>query len=601
MSSAIESPASKPLVLKATYKGETRRFVERVGEEDCVIGLYMLDSGMSSDGKPQMKLHEKSVRRLEKTVRRTFGIDGSVDLKLCYKDEDGDTVTLGDVRDLEDALQLQGLNPLRLDVVERTASISPGKVVSATCEWRAGPSASDLNCAHPRGSCRRGAMAAARRAACMSTETRSTAENGNSSKMDARFVADQTILDGAVVRPGEVFEKVWTMRNNGTQAWPAATDLVHVGGDHLPANGSQLTRAGKSFVHLQLPGAGVQPGDEVPVSVTLQAPQEPGRYTAYFRLGYKLTEEELELMKQKVLEHTHKRHGNCAHKERRLAMLSGEGVDQDAPILKRFGHRIWCQVNVVPEGTNVADVLRDVQASASLNPRMAGFAKPVVKAIIVSFLCDLQVVDEDGKPLAVGAQAIQAWADGHKLFVAQPQAKQSVEKLRELVGVNTSTASSSSAQAQSKDVQDALKHDLCGPGMRDVVHTIISELHIIDKDGKVSAKGAECLEEWVKRQPFFGKNGGLGSRGVKVLRQQVAAFLERTKRTEDAGDKGLNGDNSSLVDPTVPKLRLALPLAEDVVKAQAAMDVVPVAYPVGYSDPGASSDWVNLSNVPKSG
>lgn len=65
----------------------------------------------------------------------------------------------------------------------------------------------------------------------------------------------------------QLFAKVWKVKNTGSQAWPADTRLVHVGGNFSPAAGQPLSS--RSFE--------AQPGEEVDVTVNCKAPEEPGQ------------------------------------------------------------------------------------------------------------------------------------------------------------------------------------------------------------------------------------------------------------------------------------------------------------------------------------
>jgi hypothetical protein len=109
----------------------------------------------------------------------------------------------------------------------------------------------------------------------------------------AKFVSDVTLADGSVVRPGEHLNKTWRVRNSGAETWPAGTRIAHVGGDSFggPLNGVEVPHA--------------SPGEAVNVSVPLVMPNQPGRYTSYWRL---------------MTPHPQ----NC-----------------------KFGHRFWVTVNVV--------------------------------------------------------------------------------------------------------------------------------------------------------------------------------------------------------------------------------------------------------------
>lgn len=107
----------------------------------------------------------------------------------------------------------------------------------------------------------------------------------------ARFVQDVNMGDrsGNVLAPGERFIKTWRMRNEGSTSWAENTVLAFVGGDQLGAPES-------------VPVSIVAAGEEVDISVSMVAPNVPGRYVSYWRL--------------------------CAP----------EGI--------RFGHRVWVDIQV---------------------------------------------------------------------------------------------------------------------------------------------------------------------------------------------------------------------------------------------------------------
>jgi hypothetical protein len=50
---------------------------------------------------------------------------------------------------------------------------------------------------------------------------------------DMTFVGDVTIFDGAVLRPGEHFTKVWQVKNSGTCTWTRAYTVEPVEGDRF--------------------------------------------------------------------------------------------------------------------------------------------------------------------------------------------------------------------------------------------------------------------------------------------------------------------------------------------------------------------------------
>lgn len=87
---------------------------------------------------------------------------------------------------------------------------------------------------------------------------------------NADFVADVTIPDGTLVEPGQLIEKTWRVRNNGTSAWAPGYALAFV--DHHPMDGP---------TSVTLPLA--LPGEEVDVTVMLVAPEEPGLHRSSWR------------------------------------------------------------------------------------------------------------------------------------------------------------------------------------------------------------------------------------------------------------------------------------------------------------------------------
>lgn len=120
-------------------------------------------------------------------------------------------------------------------------------------------------------------------------------DNSSRLKVGGRFVNDVTIFDGTEMSSGTPFTKIWRMRNNGTDKWPEATCLCLVGGDAISK-------------HDSVPVGEAGPGEEVDVSVDMVAPSKPGRYVSYWRLTL--------------------------------------------PNGRRFGHRVWCQINVTNDPTS---------------------------------------------------------------------------------------------------------------------------------------------------------------------------------------------------------------------------------------------------------
>jgi hypothetical protein len=78
---------------------------------------------------------------------------------------------------------------------------------------------------------------------------------------------DQTLLT-----PGEYFWKTWTLQNTGTCTWTTAYQLVFWDGDRL---GSSL--------NYPLPDD-VSPGENIDISIYLQAPPSGGTFTGFWRI-----------------------------------------------------------------------------------------------------------------------------------------------------------------------------------------------------------------------------------------------------------------------------------------------------------------------------
>jgi hypothetical protein len=87
------------------------------------------------------------------------------------------------------------------------------------------------------------------------------------------WVKDVTIPDGTDLVPGESFTKTWRLRNSGTCTWTSGYSLAFQSGDSMgaPAN-TQLTTGT------------VAPGQEIDVSIELEAPTSAGTYQGYFKL-----------------------------------------------------------------------------------------------------------------------------------------------------------------------------------------------------------------------------------------------------------------------------------------------------------------------------
>jgi hypothetical protein len=86
------------------------------------------------------------------------------------------------------------------------------------------------------------------------------------------YVADLTVPDGTIFRPGEKFTKTWRLLNAGTSTWTTAYSLVFFGGE-------QMGGAASTPLTTQVPA-----GQTVDISVELTAPSQEGKYTGYWML-----------------------------------------------------------------------------------------------------------------------------------------------------------------------------------------------------------------------------------------------------------------------------------------------------------------------------
>ncbi|KAG5977085.1 hypothetical protein E4U56_000489 [Claviceps arundinis] len=143
--------------------------------------------------------------------------------------------------------------------------------------------------------------------------------------LHAVFLYD-AVADGTVLPPDFVFQQMWVLRNEGKTTWPAGCSIKFVGGDYMglvdsarPAGVSELVSASASTTNHQP----LAPGDEWGFCTNLRTPSRPGKVISYWRL------------------------------------TTPDGM--------RFGHRLWCDV--------------DVRATATLEPECtAPSTTPVLSA-----------------------------------------------------------------------------------------------------------------------------------------------------------------------------------------------------------------------------
>jgi next to BRCA1 gene 1 protein len=86
------------------------------------------------------------------------------------------------------------------------------------------------------------------------------------------LIRDVTVESGTIMDPGAEFTKTWQVANTGTCDWLYLYELVFVSGDRMGGNAQRLS-------------AKVPPKEWRQLSVDLDAPNKPGKYTGTWRLS----------------------------------------------------------------------------------------------------------------------------------------------------------------------------------------------------------------------------------------------------------------------------------------------------------------------------
>jgi len=86
------------------------------------------------------------------------------------------------------------------------------------------------------------------------------------------LISDVSIPAGTELDPGQTFTKTWKVANTGTCNWVYLYRLVFISGDRMGGEAEGL-------------GKVIEPGKWTQLSVGLQAPNQPGTYTGYWRFG----------------------------------------------------------------------------------------------------------------------------------------------------------------------------------------------------------------------------------------------------------------------------------------------------------------------------
>jgi hypothetical protein len=89
------------------------------------------------------------------------------------------------------------------------------------------------------------------------------------------FVADITIPDGTVLKPGINFQKIWRVQNTGSCKWDEGYRLVFIGGDKAIDPYTLEFKKRTDFVDA---------GATADLGIDLTAPLTPGKYTGTWRM-----------------------------------------------------------------------------------------------------------------------------------------------------------------------------------------------------------------------------------------------------------------------------------------------------------------------------
>jgi hypothetical protein len=101
-----------------------------------------------------------------------------------------------------------------------------------------------------------------------------TAALGNACQNSA-YVADVTVPDGTVMKPGQDFVKTWTIQNTGTCTWDDGYVFAWIAGDKaLDPYNVKFTKK-SDFI---------SGGTTTNISVNLTAPLDPGKYSATWKM-----------------------------------------------------------------------------------------------------------------------------------------------------------------------------------------------------------------------------------------------------------------------------------------------------------------------------
>lgn len=208
-----------------------------------------------------------------------------------------------------------------VDMKPEPECLSEKKTTAATGSWSPTPSESSLGVSRTAHRSRdlkaemESVLASAKLEALKKMMSSQRTPSSTAESLIAVFQRD-TVTDGTVMPPNQVFEQTWVLRNGGDIPWPVGCSVKFVGGDYMghidsshPAGIRDLVSASESTVSYNA----VLPGQEFAFTVLLRTPAREGKVISWWRLTTK-----------------------DGHK---------------------FGHRLWCDVTVqAPKAVEAAPV-----------------------------------------------------------------------------------------------------------------------------------------------------------------------------------------------------------------------------------------------------
>jgi hypothetical protein len=100
-----------------------------------------------------------------------------------------------------------------------------------------------------------------------------TLNAGGSTCNNSTYVADVTIPDGTILKPGADFKKTWSIQNSGTCAWTEGYVFAYASGDDMDGYDLPIAK-----------NQSVAPGQIIEMTINMTAHIAEGTYIGYWRM-----------------------------------------------------------------------------------------------------------------------------------------------------------------------------------------------------------------------------------------------------------------------------------------------------------------------------